>query len=280
MPIIYIDKPKGITSFKLCDMLKGILHTKKIGHTGTLDPNATGLMVILYDEACKANQFLVNDTKEYEGVCKIGILTDTQDIDGNIIRKENTKMPDRKSIEDVMNSFIGKYEQTPPMTSAIKVNGKKLYEYFRNNEEVEVKKRNVEIFDLKLLEIKDDEFSFRCKVSSGTYVRTLLQDILAKLNIFGTLIELRRIKVDDISIDLANTIEDVKSNKFTKYSMYEVLSERYKTYITDDPKCIKDGKRLKLSSYPDTIFVVDSDLNPLAIYEKQNDEYVSKRGLF
>ena len=123
--IVLVDKPKGITSFDVCFKMRKIFGTKKIGHTGTLDPNATGLMMILVDNATKANQFLVSATKEYIATVKIGIKTDTDDIDGNIIESKNEVMPSRDIIEETLKSFLGKSKQIPPMTSAIKVDGKK-----------------------------------------------------------------------------------------------------------------------------------------------------------
>lgn len=280
MPVLYIDKPKGLTSFKVCNNLKKVLHTSKIGHTGTLDPNATGLMIILYDEATKANQFLVSDNKEYIGVCKIGIETDTLDIDGNILRSESLKMPSKEDILGVFATFIGKYNQIPPMTSAIKVNGKKLYEYQRNGETIELKPREVEIYKLELISINETEFSFKCKVSSGTYIRSLLKDILDKLNIFGTLIELKRTMINDIKIEEADSYEDVLNGKYHAYDLYDVLSKRYYTYKVNDAKYIKDGKPLKLDLPYNDILVVDKDDTCLAIYSKDKDVYRSKRGLF
>lgn len=281
MPVLYIDKPKGITSFTLCNKLRPILRTKKIGHTGTLDPNATGLMIVLYNEATKANQFLLADIKEYYGVCKLGIETDTLDIDGSKIREESLKMPPKEEIQDTFNSFIGKYKQIPPMTSAIKVNGKKLYEYQREGKEVELKPRDVEIFEFELIKIlSEDEFEFRCVVSSGTYIRSLLKDILDKLNLFGTLKELRRTCISDVCIDNADKFEDVINSKYKIHSLYEVLSQRYYTYRVDDSKYIKDGKVLHIDLDKEDILVVDKEDNCLAIYHKENDGYRSVRGLF
>lgn len=280
MPVLYINKPKGITSFSLCNKLRPILGTKKIGHTGTLDPNATGLMIVLYNEATKANQFLVSDTKEYYGVCRIGIETDTLDIDGKILRSESLKMPSYDEIKEVFNSFIGSYMQIPPMTSAIKVNGKKLYEYKREGKEIEVKPRNVEIIEIELIEVNEDSFTFRTLVSSGTYIRSLLKDILDKLGIFGTLIELKRSKINDISLDDADELEDVLSGKYQIHDLYEVLKKRYYVYKTLDTKAIMDGKPLKLDINKEEILVVDSDDKCLAIYRKEGHLFRSVRGLF
>lgn len=279
MPILYIDKPKGITSFGVCNKIKHVLHTKKIGHTGTLDPNATGLMIVLYDEATKANQFLVSDVKEYIGVCKVGVLTDTLDIEGNILASESLKMPSKDEIISVFNSFIGKYSQIPPMTSAIKVNGKKLYEYQREGKEIDIKPREVEIFKLELLDINEEEFTFKCLVSSGTYIRSLLKDVLDKLGIIGTLKELRRTKINDIDVFLANSLEDVLNGNFKTFDLYEILSKRYYTYVSEDPKWIINGKPLNLDIKEKEILVVDKDNKCLAIYRFEGKDFRCVRGL-
>lgn len=281
MPILYVDKPKGITSFKLCSILKDILHVKKIGHTGTLDPNASGLMIILVDDATKANQFLLNDTKEYIGTCKLGILTDTLDIDGNVLFNGSLKMPSKIDLERAMSSFLGKYNQIPPMTSAIKVNGKKLYEYQREGKVIDVAAREVEVFEFELLDIKDDTFVFRTKVSSGTYVRSLIKDTLEALSLYGTLTDLRRTKIDTIDISLAQSINEIENNNAQFHSLYEVLSSRYNTYVATNIQDVINGKRLKLNDYSDNdLLVIDSNKNVLAMYHKENNEYVCTRGLF
>ena len=228
MAILYIDKPKGLTSFDICFKLRKVLGTKKIGHTGTLDPNATGLMIILSDKDSKANQFLVSDNKEYIATCLLGIETDTLDIDGKVINTKEETMPDKEEIKNVLSSFLGESYQIPPMTSAIKKNGKKLYEYQREGIEVEIEPRKINIEEIELLDINDKTFSFRCKVSSGTYIRSLLKDILTKLNVIGTLSELRRTKINDIDVSKADKLEDVLEGRYTCQNLYDLLIKRYK----------------------------------------------------
>lgn len=276
--IIYIDKPKGITSFDVTYKLRKVFNTKKIGHTGTLDPNATGLMICLIGSASKANQFLVTAKKEYIATVKLGIKTDSEDIDGNILLEKEELMPNKELIIDTLNSFLGKSIQTPPMTSAIKVNGKKLYEYKRQGKEVEIPKREIEVYSIELLDIKEDTFTFKCEVSSGTYVRTLAQDILTKLNVIGTLSDLRRTKINDINISEANTLEDVLNGNYKSHTIYEVLSKYYKVYEVKDRKHILDGKPLKLDISEDTILCIDNK-EALAIYKKEDGLYRCVRGL-
>ena len=276
--ILYIDKPKGITSFDVCFKLRKVFNTKKIGHTGTLDPNATGLMICLVNNAAKANQFLVSAKKEYVATVKLGIKTDSEDIDGNVILTREETMPRKEDLIKVLNSFLGKSLQVPPITSAIKVNGKKLYEYQRNNEYVEIKPREVEIYEIELLNIDNEYFSFRCLVSSGTYIRSLVRDILAKFDIIGTLSDLRRSKIDDVSIENANSLEDVLSGNYKSHSIYEVLSKYYYVYEVNNRKNIVDGKPLKLDLDVEYILCV-KDKEALAIYKKDGAMYYCVRGL-
>ena len=276
--VLYIDKPKGITSFDVCYKLRKVFNTKKIGHTGTLDPNATGLMICLVDNASKANQFLVSAKKEYVATVKLGIKTDSEDIDGKILLSREEIMPKKEELIDVLNNFLGKSLQVPPITSAIKVNGKKLYEYQRNNEEVEIKPREIEIYEIELLSIDDNYFSFRCLVSSGTYIRSLVRDILDKFNIIGTLSDLRRTKIDEISLDNANKLEDVLNGNYVGHSIFEVLSKYYFVYEVKDKKWIIDGKALKLS-LDDEYILCAKDGEALAIYKKDGSLYRCVRGL-
>lgn len=279
MAILYIDKPKGLTSFDICFKLRKVLGTKKIGHTGTLDPNATGLMIILSDKDSKANQFLVSDNKEYIATCLLGIETDTLDIDGKVVNTKEEFMPDKEEIKNVLSSFLGESYQIPPMTSAIKKNGKKLYEYQREGIEVEIEPRKINIEEIELLDINDKTFSFRCKVSSGTYIRSLLKDILTKLNVIGTLSELRRTKINDIDVSKADKLEDVLEGRYTCQNLYDLLIKRYKEYVVSDPKDILNGKRLYLKSNENELLITYNK-QCLAIYVKEKNYYVSKRGLF
>ena len=276
--IIYIDKPKGITSFDICFKLRKVFNTKKIGHTGTLDPNATGLMICLVDNATKANQFLVCAKKEYIATVKLGIKTDSEDIDGNILERKDEAMPGVETIRETITSFLGKSVQVPPMTSAIKVNGKKLYEYQREGKTVEIKPREIEVFSIELLDVNEDTFSFKCYVSSGTYVRTLAQDILKKLNVIGTLSDLRRTKIDSIDISLSNKLDDVLNGNYHEYTMYDILSKYYYVYNVSNRKAIIDGKPLKLDLDEEMILCVDNG-EALAIYKKEDSLYRCVRGL-
>ena len=213
--ILVINKSKGLTSNDIVKKVKKILNTK-VGHTGTLDPNATGVLPLLLGNATKVSKYLINHDKEYEAVIKLGAKTTTADVEGEIIEEKevNKEKLKEENIEEVLKSFIGKQQQIPPIYSAIKVNGKKLYEYARQGKEVEIKARNIEIYDLKLLKIdsKNDELTINVKCSKGTYIRSLCEDIAVKLETVGYMKELNRIQVGEFNIKDSVTIEEFKAN--------------------------------------------------------------------
>lgn len=230
--ILVINKPKGLTSNDIVKKVKKILNTK-VGHTGTLDPNATGVLPLLLGNATKISKYLINHDKEYEAVIKLGVKTTTADLEGEIIEEKevNKEKLKEENIEEVLKNFIGKQQQIPPIYSAIKVNGKKLYEYARQGKEVEIKARNIEIYDLKLLKIdsKNDELTINVKCSKGTYIRSLCEDIAVKLETLGYMKELNRIQVGEFNIKGSVTIEEFKANIENKdYSNIIGIEEIFK----------------------------------------------------
>lgn len=193
--IIIINKPSGYTSHDIVSKIRKNLNIKKVGHTGTLDPLATGVLPILLGNGTKLSKYLINHDKEYIATIKLGVKTDTGDIEGKIIEeKKYSECPENK-IKEVLESFIGKQEQIPPMYSAIKVNGKKLYEYARKGESIELTPRKIEIYNIELLKIEQNTIKIKIACSKGTYIRSLCEDISEKLNTVGTMSELQRIKV-------------------------------------------------------------------------------------
>ena len=277
--VLYVDKPKGISSFDVCYRLRRVLGTKKIGHTGTLDPNATGVMIVLFDKATKANQFLVSDSKEYLAEVKIGIETDTLDIDGNVIGEYDEAMPDETTLKEALNAFKGENEQEVPITSAVSVDGKRLYQYQRENKEVILPKRRIEVYDISLKTVKEDAFVFSASVSSGTYIRALARDILKKLNIHGTLSELRRTKVDDISVEECDSFDEILKGNYKTHDLYALLSKRYPVFEGFEEKDVLNGKRINVASSENKILMAKDD-RALAIYEKDGDAYKCVRGLW
>lgn len=180
--VLIINKPKGFTSHDVVNVLRKALNTKKIGHTGTLDPNATGVLPILVGTATKISKYLIEHDKTYIATIKLGEKTDTGDIEGNIIEQDlNFFNISCEQKEKILKTFIGKQKQTPPVYSAIKVKGKKAYEYARQGQAVDLDARDIEIYNIELIKLVDKEITFEVSCSKGTYIRTLCEDIAEKL---------------------------------------------------------------------------------------------------
>lgn len=213
--ILIINKPKGRTSHDIVAKVKKIVGNK-VGHTGTLDPNATGVLPLLIGKGTLCSQYLIDHDKIYEVVLKLGIKTDTADSEGNIIEEQQVEESEleEKNICKILNSFIGKQEQIPPMYSAIKVNGKKLYEYARKGQTVEIKPRQIEIYkcELKYINLKEKEIAFIVHCSKGTYIRSLCENIAEKLGTIGYMKELNRVKVGKFDIKQSITVEELENN--------------------------------------------------------------------
>lgn len=209
--LIIINKPKSYTSHDIVNVVRKKLNIKKVGHTGTLDPNATGVLPILIGIGTKISKYLVEHEKTYIATLVLGKKTDTGDSEGNIIEEDNNFVNSNKEkIENVLKSFIGKQNQTPPIYSAIKVGGKKLYEYAREGKSVDIKPREIEISEIALENYNDkDEIVFKVTCSKGTYIRTLCEDIAKRLDTVGYMKELQRTKVNEFDIKDAITLEDL-----------------------------------------------------------------------
>ena len=233
--ILIVDKPKNITSRDVVNEVVKKFNIKKVGHTGTLDPLATGVLVICVGKATKLVNELTSTEKEYIASVTLGTKTDTLDSMGSILFEEKV-IKTKEEIIDVLNSFKGSYEQEVPIYSAVKRNGKKLYEYAREGIDIELPKRTVEIKEIELLdeiEYKNNKtmFKFKCTVSKGTYIRSLINDIAARLNTIGIMTNLRRIRQGSFKIEDSNKIEDINENNVR--SILDVLPYK-KIEITDD----------------------------------------------
>lgn len=222
--ILLINKPKDMTSRDVVNILTKLLHTKKIGHTGTLDPIATGVLVICIGKYTKLCDLLTSTYKDYIATIKLGIKTDTGDITGNIINKKDYSIT-KEELMSVLKSFLGESIQEVPIYSAVKVNGKKLYEYARANEKVELPKRKINITNIELLSFNKDEITFKTTVSKGTYIRALIEDICKKLNTVGTMSDLQRTKQGQFIIEDTYTLEDIENNNYKMLSIEEVLKD-------------------------------------------------------
>lgn len=274
--IVLINKGKNCTSRDVVNQVSKILKTKKIGHTGTLDPIATGVLVLCIGKATKLVEVITSYDKEYEAEVILGIKTDTKDITGKILKEEKAIIS-KENIEECLKKMIGTYNQTVPIYSAVKINGKKLYEYARNNEEIELPKRKVTIKELKLIsdityEKEKTKFKIKCHVSKGTYIRSLIEDIATNLNTIGTMENLKRTKQGNFQITSANTIQDIENNKFKIYPIEEILEKFYKIEMTDDLYFkIKNGSIIKNNYNHDIVAFTKND-KVIAIYKEYSKD--------
>lgn len=207
--IINVYKEAGFTSHDVVAKLRGILHQKKIGHTGTLDPEAVGVLPVCLGNGTKLCDMLTDKSKEYEALMRLGVRTDTQDLTGKVLEEREVAVTEEEAVTAIL-SFLGPYEQTPPMYSALKVNGKKLYELARAGKEVERKSRTVQIGSIDILQINMPDIRFRVSCSKGTYIRTLCDDIGRKLGCGAAMASLKRTRVGVFTIDEAMTLSEIE----------------------------------------------------------------------
>lgn len=270
--ILLIDKPSGLTSRDVVNIVGKSLGTKKIGHTGTLDPLATGVMVLCVGKYTKLVEMLTSYNKTYEASIVLGIKTDTLDITGKVLEEKCSNI----SLSDillVLKKFEGVYDQEVPIYSAVKINGKKLYEYARENKTIELPKRRVNISKISLIsDIKYENnktlFSIRCNVSKGTYIRSLINDIASSLNTIGVMKELRRIEQGNFNIENCYKISDIKNNNFKFVDLDTVFKDYFIVDINSNLyKDIKNGKILE-NIYNKDIIVFRYNGEYISIYKK------------
>ena len=227
--IIIVNKPKACTSHDVVYKIRKITG-EKVGHAGTLDPLATGVLPILVGKGTLCSKYLMNHDKSYIVTLQLGKKMDTGDAEGNIIQEEEVNIPwkDKQALEKVFQSFVGKQEQVPPMYSAIKVKGKKLYEYARKGEQVEVPVRQIEIYQIKILQIEElkKQIVFQVSCSKGTYIRSLCEDIAEKLGTVGYMQELQRIQVGDFRIEQSVTIEQLEKDNIPYLSVEKLFEDK------------------------------------------------------
>lgn len=270
--ILIVNKPQNYTSRDILNIISKKLNTKKVGHTGTLDPIAEGLLVVPIGRALKISELLTSEKKEYIAKVILGYETDMLDITGKEI-KRNIPNVDKDKLIEVLNSFIGKYNQEVPMYSAVKVNGRKLYEYARSNIQITPPSKIVEIYSISLLEepiYKDDtvEFTMKCEVSKGTYIRSLIRDIAYKLSTYGTMKELIRTKQGSFLLEDAFTLEDIQKDNYKLLSIKEALPNIKITKIDDKTlKQVKNGMVLDKFFEEEISLLVDKDGREIAIYK-------------
>ena len=271
--ILVVDKKENITSRDVVNTVCKKLGTRHIGHTGTLDPMATGVLVLGVNDGCKIIELLTCDSKIYEAEITLGIKTDTLDITGDIIDKEDTSKLTIDDIKKVIDNFPKKYMQTVPKYSAVHVDGKRLYEYARNNIDVELPKREVEIYSLELIsDLCDNRFSIRASVSKGTYIRSLIEDIGNYLGVYTTMSKLRRIKQGIFNIDMAYNLDDI-TDSVKLISIKDALCNYDSIVVNSDiEKKVLNGMVLKLDTNSDLVVVLNESNKLLAIYKRYDKD--------
>ncbi len=268
--LVVVDKPKGRTSRDVINDLNHLFNTKKIGHTGTLDPIASGVLVCLIGKYTKLVDLITSYDKTYIATIKLGIKTDSLDETGNIIETNDKKIK-LSDIKKVFQEFPKKYLQTVPKYSAIKINGKKLYEYARNDIDIELPKREVSIYSLELIDFKDNTITFKAKVSKGTYIRSLIQDICDRLNTIGTMSSLIRTNQGNFSIDDSYTLEKIANKEYKLLKVKDFLDYPIIEIPDDLFKAINNGAMINntFNIQDKVIFTYHNE--DIAIYVKDND---------
>ena len=277
--IFLINKPKDWTSFDVCAKLRKKFDTKRVGHSGTLDPFAEGLMIVAMGRATKILSFIEDIYKTYVAELKLGESTDTMDLTGSVIRKKDVPELNEEIIINSLNKFLGESMQVPPMFSALKKDGIPLYQLAREGIEVERKKRNIHIYNIRLISYEYPIIKFAATVSRGTYIRVLANDIANDLNTEGHLISLVRTSIGNDKLSDAVSIYDVQEDDITP--IHKVLSFM-KTIVVDvdTERDIRNGIPLNYELEDEMILFINEKEEALAIYEKRDKLYYCKRGLF
>lgn len=275
--ILLVNKKENWTSRDVVNKVGKILGTKKVGHTGTLDPLATGVLVLCIESATKLNEILTSTYKEYEAEITLGLLTDTLDITGNELKEEKVKV-NKEQILEALNKMTGKYVQEVPIYSAVKVNGRKLYEYARAGESVELPKREVDIKELELIgniKYTDNKtiFNIRCLVSKGTYIRALVNDIANSLNTIGVMSKLTRTKQGKFKLENCYKIEDIESGNYKLISIAEALNNFPKVVVDGYlENLIKNGAVINDEWKQEHILFIDKNNCLLALYKSYDKD--------
>lgn len=269
--IIVVDKPKDFTSRDVVNIISHELHEKKVGHTGTLDPLATGVLVICVGKYTKLVDMISSLDKEYIAEIKLGTLTDTLDITGNVLRTEEVHLT-KMQILKAFSEFTGEYLMEVPKYSAIKVKGKKLYEYAREGIDVKLPVKKVHVYELELLSFYHDKISFRCKVEKGTYIRSLIRDMMKYLGVIGTMSNLIRIKQGNFKLEEACSLADIKNHQFKLLQAKDVLDIPI-YYLNDwEYEKVSHGNKMSFDNSEDMLLLLYQN-REVAIYKKDEKLY-------
>ena len=267
--ILIVNKSDGFTSRDVVNKLSKVFNTKKIGHTGTLDPIAKGVLVVVLGKYTKLCEDLTQTYKEYIATFKLGILTDTLDITGNVIDEKSCNVSEEE-IRNVISNYKCVYNQEVPIYSSVKINGRKLYEYARNGEEVTLPKREVDVKSIEVLEINEDIIKIKCLVSKGTYIRSLIRDIGESLNTHATMTDLIRTKQGIFDIKDSYTIEDIENGNYKLINIEDVLD----LYVINNEyiKEATNGVKLKLD-IKNKYILFKSNNEEVALYKKDGEYF-------
>lgn len=276
--IILIDKEAGMTSRDVVNKVGYVLKTKHIGHTGTLDPMATGVLALCVGKATKISELITSYDKEYIAEVTLGIETDTLDIEGNILKEVMDVKVTNEQINSVLKNFVGKSEQQVPKYSAIKIDGRKLYEYARKNIEVNLPTREIEIYEISMVDLpkKEDnvvKFVIKCHVSKGTYIRSLIRDIGIELGYPACMSSLRRIKQGAFSINDCYTTKNIEEGKYSMLSISDVLCNLKQMVVDGElERKIKNGAIIDKKLNADMVKIVNTSGELLAIYKTYEED--------
>ncbi len=270
--ILLLNKPAGYTSRDIVNIISKELNTKKVGHTGTLDKDATGVLVLLLGKYTKLTEYLTADDKKYIATFKFGFETNTLDLSGEVVHKSNVRKTPNE-IKKTIQSFEGKYMQEVPMYSAVHLDGKRLYKYALKKEDIEVPKRLVDIKKIEIIDVKETEAKASFLVSKGTYIRSLVRDIGRKLNTYATLTDLIRTKQGNFDIKDTYTLEDIKKQDYQILTVKDIFDQshfvevdniKYKEIINGVEQKEKINKEIICYTYNNSV---------IALYKKKLDVY-------
>ncbi len=269
--IIVINKPKNYTSRDIVNILGKTLNQKKIGHTGTLDPLATGVLVCVLGKCTKLCDVLTCNEKEYKATMKFGVLTDTLDITGTVL-KTSKLIPSLEDIQEAFKHFTGSYNQEVPLYSSVKVHGKKLYEYARNKEEIKLPKKEVTIKKIELLKIDNEYVQFKVLVSKGTYIRSLIRDIGSYLNTYATMTDLERLSQGKFTLKESYTLEDIEKGNFKLITLEEIFDCYPKEEVNEEKfQQIKNGREFN-NTYNSSYVLFTYQNNLVALYTESKKD--------
>ncbi len=277
--VLLVNKPAGITSFDAVRRCRKIFHEKKIGHTGTLDPEASGLLIVLMGKYTKFNPFCMKDGKAYTAHFRLGMKTDTQDIWGKETAVKEPAAHTQSELDEAAGRMTGDLLQTPPMYSALKVNGKKLYEYARQGIEIEREARPITVSSLSVVQTGDNDFEMKAVVSGGTYIRTLIEDYAALLGEYACMTSLVRTAIGTARLSDAYALDDLHED-IPSFDPLCVIDSLWEPVEYAQEEAVLNGRKLRLEGVSDHV-LLKHEGRILAVYEKRQDGlYHSVRGLF